>query len=78
MSNLRKTLALLDAEGEALQNDLINPQITDKEMLRKAIEGNTADWLTKVNNIGRLLVWWKREKNVERNLRVNGRTRDLA
>jgi len=69
MPKLRQTLALLDAEGEALQNDLINPQITDKEMLRKAIEGNTADWLTKVNNIGRLLVWWKRDKDFIKNQR---------
>ena len=62
MPNPRKSLALIDKECETLETDLLNPEITDKEGVLKALEGNTADWLTKINNIGRLLDWWRREQ----------------
>jgi hypothetical protein len=59
---MRRSLALLDAEMESLEVDLLNPQIVDKEGMLKAIEGNTGDWLTKIDNIARMLDWWRTER----------------
>lgn len=85
MPSLRRSLALIDKECESLEADLLNPELQDEEGLLKAIENNAGDWLTKIDNISRMLDWWRTEREYLkahiRYLRDNSKTmeeRDAA
>ena len=55
----RPTLARLTDEGFAIQKLLLDPEIEDKEALETALGQVEGAWLTKVENIGNIILNWE-------------------
>ena len=75
----RPTLARLTDEGFAIQKLLLDPDIEDKETLEQALSQVEGAWLTKVENIGNIILDWEGKAEIvkKENQRLQNLVRSL-